>query len=189
MATSQTLRIVEPEQPRDESALTVVDVGGGEPKITVEDGVVRIEHEDGSVTFDTDAGRLSVDVDENDFFRNLANEIEADELARIASDLLTGIDLDKQSRRDWLDTRATGIRLLGLKLEEPRGDLGASTSPLEGMSQIRHPLLLEATIRFQANARGELLPASGPVKVRNDLPMKPEPNPFNPMIGHNKPPD
>jgi hypothetical protein len=131
--------------------------------------------------------------------------IDSGELARISNELLTGIELDIQSRKDWLDTRAAGIRLLGLKLEEPRGDLGTQSSPLEGMSQIRHPLLLEATIRFQATARGELLPASGPVKVRNDLPMRPDapqpppqpqmpgappmpgPDPGmpNPMMGHN----
>ena len=38
----------------------------------------------------------------------------------------------------------------------------------EGMSKVRHPLLLEACLRFQANARSELLPTDGPVKVRND---------------------
>jgi hypothetical protein len=191
MAAPLTLRVVETEQP-DAGAPTVVDIGNaGAPKVTVEDGIVRIEHNDGSVTYDMDGGKLSVEVDETDFFRNLANEIDEDELNRIASDLLTGIELDKQSRKEWMETRATGIRLLGLKLEEPRGDIGGGNQPLEGMSQIRHPLLLEATIRFQANARGELLPASGPVKVRNDLPMKPEEpnNPFeSPMMGHNNPP-
>ena len=33
---------------------------------------------------------------------------------------------------------------------------------------MRHPLLLEAVLRFQANARSELLPTDGPVKIRND---------------------
>lgn len=36
------------------------------------------------------------------------------------------------------------------------------------MSKVRHPLLLEAVLRFQANARAELLPTDGPVKIRND---------------------
>ena len=180
MAAPLTLRIVDPEPSHDELEPASYDVGSGEPKVTYEDGVVRIEHEDGSVTFDTNTEKLTVEDDaSSDFFRNLANDIGDDELSHIASELLTGIDLDKNARKDWLDTRAAGIRLLGLKLEEPRGDLGGSTSPLEGMSQIRHPLLLEATIRFQANARGELLPSSGPCKVRNDLPERPD-NPFAP---------
>jgi len=36
------------------------------------------------------------------------------------------------------------------------------------MSRVRHPLLLEAVLRFQANARSELLPTDGPVKIRED---------------------
>jgi hypothetical protein len=36
------------------------------------------------------------------------------------------------------------------------------------MSRVRHPLLLEAVLRFQANARSELLPTDGPVKIRDD---------------------
>jgi hypothetical protein len=30
-------------------------------------------------------------------------------------------------------------------------------------------MLLEATLRFQANARGELLPSDGPVKVTDKI--------------------
>jgi hypothetical protein len=41
-------------------------------------------------------------------------------------------------------------------------------APVEGMSKVRAPILLEAVLRFQANARGELLPTDGPVKVRID---------------------
>jgi len=36
------------------------------------------------------------------------------------------------------------------------------------MSKVRHPLLLEAVLRFQANARSELLPTDGPVKIKED---------------------
>ena len=57
-----------------------------------------------------------------------------------------------------------GMDILGLKLEMPRIDVGSS-APLEGMSTLRHPLLQQAILFFQANFRGELLPASGPVKV------------------------
>ena len=38
-----------------------------------------------------------------------------------------------------------------------------------GMSKVRHPLLQEAAfLRFQAQARSELLPTDGPIKIRND---------------------
>ena len=201
MAAPTTLRLVDPEQPKERLAPAEIDLDEGTSAITFdEDGVARIENSDGSVTFDENPDRNTAEVDENDFYRNLANDIGDEELSRIASELLTGIELDLQSRSEWLQSRATGIRLLGLKIEEPRGDMGTSSAPLEGMSTIRHPLLLEATIRFQATARGEFLPATGPVKVRNDLPLKPEPPapppgapPMpppapSPMIGHNNPP-
>jgi hypothetical protein len=171
MAT--TLRLVDPEQPEEHLSSRDIDLDEGNHAIAVQDGVVMHEHSDGSATYDENPGRDDVG-DPNDFYRNLADAIPQDELSRIASDLLTGIDLDIASRKDWMDSRQTGIRLLGLKIEEPRGDTGTASAPLEGMSTVRHPLLLEATIRFQATARGEFLPASGPVKVRNDQPMRPD---------------
>src|SRR5882672_1156193 len=174
MASSTTLRIVDPSEQGPSLKPATYDIGEGTSAVTFDDdGHAKIEHEDGSVTFDDDIGPKDA-VDPDDFYRNLADEINENELSRIASDLLTGIEMDQQSRKDWLETRAAGIRLLGLKLEEPRGDMGTSSAPLEGMSTVRHPALLEATIKFQAVARGELLPASGPVKVRNDSPIRPD---------------
>lgn len=97
---------------------------------------------------------------------NLAEKLDESQLGVIAEDLLEGIASDDESRREWLETRARGMELLGLKLEDPKSS-GAS-APVEGMSVVRHPLLLEAVLRFQANARGELLPSNGPVKIRVD---------------------
>jgi hypothetical protein len=165
------LRLVDPqEQNPYGSADFDLDEG---PSITpVMDGVIAIDHPDGSVTFDEGGGDKADTGDPNDFYRNLADGIDSGELAQICNELLTGIQADIDSRKEWVETRAAGIRLLGLKIEEPRGDAGTSSAPLEGMATIHHPLLLDATVRFQATARGELLPASGPVKVRNDLPMR-----------------
>jgi hypothetical protein len=174
MAAPLSLRLIDPSETQDELKPAEINLDeGSSSSVTIDDdGTARIEHADGSVSFRD--GAEAGDPDEDDFYHNIADQVGDEELGRIASDLLTGIELDQQSRKDWMEARATGIRLLGLKLEEPRGDLGTSSAPLEGMSTVRHPLLLEATIHFQANALGELLPASGPVKVRNDLPMRPD---------------
>lgn len=187
MASPLTLRIVDEPEPHQRLGSAEYDIGSDGSSVTFdENGISRIEHEDGSVTFGEGLTVEGEDEDKEDFYRNLADRIDDETLTQIASDLLTGINADLDSRKDWLDTRATGIRLLGLKLEEPRGDLGTSSAPLEGMSTVRHPLLLEATVRFQATARGELLPAAGPVKIRNDLPMRPDvPQQANPLIGDN----
>lgn len=138
---------------------------------------VNVDPETGAVTVDNPDGSLDVDfsphterdktgVKEHD--ANLALYIEDQLLNSLANDLLEGIEADCAGRDKWVNTRTKGLTLLGLDIDQPRGDTGSSAAPLEGMSSVRHPLLLDACIRFQANARGELLPSDGPVKVRND---------------------
>lgn len=172
-----SLRLLPPEESPLPGPIDV-DVGESKKQSTKsQDGTLTTEHNDGSATIDFSPGVTQVK-NSGRFNRNIASEIDQDELDRIASELLEGIQRDEDSRKEWLDTRARGIKLLGLKIEEPGSDTGAfGSAPLEGMSRIRHPLLLESTLRFQANARGELLPATGPVKVRNDTPVKPQPPP------------
>jgi len=132
--------------------------------------VLRIEHDDGSISVSLDGRPIKSndkDTPEN-WFDNLADDMSEMELSRITEDLLRGIGEDIESRKDWIEDRAQGLRLLGLKIELPGLQGSADGAPIEGMSKIRHPLLLEAVLRFQANARSELLPTDGPVKIRND---------------------
>ena len=119
---------------------------------------IEIENEDGSVTviFGPEPPDLS---EAEDHSANLACFLDEYELNAIAEDLLTAIADDDDSRQDWMKMQARGLEMLGLRLEEARGDVGGS-APLEGMATVRHPLLLEAVLRFQANARGELLPTA-----------------------------
>jgi len=70
--------------------------------------------------------------------------------------------------KNRIEDRAQGVKLLGLKIEVPNTQGTSDGAPVEGMSRVRHPLLLEAVLRFQANARSELLPTDGPMKIRND---------------------
>src|SRR5215475_12765699 len=98
---------------------------------------------------------------------NLAEFIDNSELRLICDDLLNGIDADLQSRQDWIDRRAAGIKHLALKVENPRSPSADADTAVEGQSVVRSPVMLDAVLRFQANARGELLPAGGPTKIRN----------------------
>ena len=132
--------------------------------------ITKIEHSDGSVTISIDGTSLDADEKKKNlkWFDNLAEHIADTDLSSIAEELMRSIDEDQRSREEWLQQRADGIKLLGFKIEMP-GLQGASDgAPVEGMSKVRHPLLQEAVLRFQANARAELLPTDGPVKVRND---------------------
>ena len=132
--------------------------------------VIRIEHPDGSVTVSLDGSPLEGEEAKKPkgWFDNLVDEIGDGELSRIADELLRGIEDDLDSREEWVEDRAQGIKLLGLKIELPGLQGATDGAPVEGMSRVRHPLLLEAVLRFQANARSELLPTDGPVKIRDD---------------------
>ncbi len=113
---------------------------------------------------------VSKDLIESDAYQAIVKRDNAfrGELSRIADDLLRNIAEDIESRRDWIEERTLGLKLLGLKIEVPGLQGGSDGAPVEGMSKVRHPLLLEAVLRFQANARSELLPTDGPVKIRVD---------------------
>src|SRR5215475_12916334 len=172
---THSLRVIEDQSRPEDLQPADVELPSDEiaPGVSLSDGVLHVDHGDGSTTIDFEPrAEAEAETGDDGFYANLVDKIEVSELERIANDLLDGIKRDIESRQEWLETRARGIQLLGLKLEEPRGDVGTNSAPLEGMSTVRHPLLLDATINFQAVARGELLPSSGPVKVRNDTPPK-----------------
>ena len=152
----------------------VVQVDDDAPAVDKDDkgNILRIEHPDGSISISLNGKGIGGEETEaeraKDWFRNLVDDIDGGELTRIAEELMRGVGDDIESRREWIEDRAQGIKLLGLKIEIPGLQGAADGAPVEGMSRIRHPLLLEAVLRFQANARSEMLPTDGPVKVRND---------------------
>lgn len=141
-------------------------------EITDERGnVIRIRHNDGSITVSTDGKPLRSAEDDSPkgWYANLCDKVDGLEKSRIVDDIIRGVHDDLTSRQEWIDMREDGISLLGLTLDKP-DDAGGSPDGLavEGQSTVRHPLLLEACLRFQANARSELLPTDGPVKIRDD---------------------
>jgi hypothetical protein len=168
------LRLVPPAPPAAPAPADVVveiEPGADAPVIDDKNNILRIEHGDGSITVSLDGkplGDAGKPGEPTQWFDNLAARIDKDELSSITEDLLRGVADDLTSRAEWIEDRAQGIKLLGLKIELPNVQGATDGAPVEGMSRVRHPLLLEAVLRFQANARGELLPADGPVKVRND---------------------
>jgi hypothetical protein len=132
---------------------------------------LMIEHDDGSVSVSLDGRPIVGEGEETEaerakeWFRNLVDEIDSIQLSIIGEELLRGVSDDLTSRNDWIEDRAEGLKLLGLKIELPNIAGASDGAPVEGMSKVRHPLLLEAVLRFQANARSELLPTGGPVKI------------------------
>src|SRR5271154_4831357 len=157
--------------PSAEVHVEVVPGGADIPEINDKGAILRIKHGDGSLSVSLNGqplGSVANDDTPATWFGNLAEKIPEDALNSLTEDLLRGIEEDLQSRKEWIDDRSLGLKLLGLKLELPNTQGATDGAPVEGMSKVRHPLLLEAVLRFQANARSELLPTDGPVKIRND---------------------
>lgn len=174
LASNAHIRLIQSEQEPlfDEAGEIIIEPENENDNLVTDDkgNIVQVEHADGSVTISLDGGALDANGEKlpKGWYDNLAEEIDEGTLYGIADDLLRGIDDDIESRREWIEDRAQGIKLLGLKIELPNQGGSAEGAPVEGMSKVRHPLLMEATLRFQANARGEFLPTDGPVKIRDD---------------------
>jgi hypothetical protein len=162
----------EPDLPDPVKVLVDLDAPAGDvPDIDEKGNILKITHGDGSISVSLDGrglGQVAANDSPLEWFDNLVEKIDDSELSRIAEDLLRGVEQDLQSRREWIEDRALGVKLLGLKIELPNVQGASDGAPVEGMSKVRHPLLLEAVLRFQANARSEMLPTDGPVKIRND---------------------
>lgn len=158
---------VPPPAPFNGAEMTVVVQGDDSPQFDPDTGTTQVQLPDGDlvVSFEPPSPEIPSDVNFDD---NLADYLDGSELSAIGERLLRGIEADETSRADWLQIVTDGIGLLGLEVKIPRGASAAATTPSEGISTIDSPLLLEACLRFQANARAELLPADGPVKVRID---------------------
>lgn len=114
--------------------------------------------EDGGVVVEFGDEDL-IDPEATEHDANLAEFIDEDVLKAMASELVESFEADRQSRSDWAAAYVKGLDLLGMKIEE-------RTQPWEGASGVFHPMLTEAVVRFQAQAMGELFPASGPARTK-----------------------
>jgi hypothetical protein len=122
-------------------------------EIEIEDPeAVRISTEDFTL-------EMTKEEDQDEFEKNLAEEMTEGELATIAGDLIGDFDTDISSRKDWVQTYVDGLELLGMKLED-------RTEPWPGACGVYHPLLTESVVKFQAETMMETFPAAGPVKAK-----------------------
>jgi hypothetical protein len=95
----------------------------------------------------------------DDFFANLAEDMDDTDLGRISSDLMEEYENDKSSRQEWSQTYVQGLDLLGFKYDD-------RTKPFRGASGVTHPLLAEAVTQFSSTAFKEMMPSDGPVRTR-----------------------
>jgi hypothetical protein len=100
-------------------------------------------------------GEPSID----DFDANLAEYLPESSIQLMVSDLDSDIDNDRNSRKEWEKAYVTGLKLLGLQIEE-------RTEPWDGASGVFHPMITEAVVRFQSETITETFPAAGPVRTK-----------------------
>jgi hypothetical protein len=121
---------------------------------------VEIEIEDPE-SVHINMGGLEIDLekaeDNEEFNKNLAEELSAGDLAMLAGDLIGEFDSDVSARKDWIQTYVDGLELLGLKIEE-------RSEPWDGACGVYHPILAEAVTKFQSETIMDTFPAAGPVK-------------------------
>ncbi|MDB9741972.1 hypothetical protein OAB00_03875 [Akkermansiaceae bacterium] len=114
--------------------------------------------EDATVTFEDPEDAVE-ETAEQDFYANIAEDMDERVLNQLSSDLISDYQKDKESRKDWEDGYLKGLDLLGFKYVE-------QNRPFRGAAGVTHPLLAEAVTQFQAQAYKELLPSEGPVKTQ-----------------------
>ena len=120
----------------------------------------EVDPETGEIDIEFTAEEMEEELEEqSDFYENLADLMEEEDLQDIASIVIDKYEADKSSRAEWESMFERGFDLLGLKLED-------TTEPFEGAATAVHPLLIESAVKFQSKASGELFPAKGPVKVQ-----------------------
>ena len=136
-------------------------------RIDPETGAMEQTMPDGSVVVRLDDFREKPEQDET-WFADLSDKIDSSKLNIIANDLIDAISSDDDSRAEALAQRSLGLERIGIKLESPES---SAEDAIEGMSKVSNPLLLENCLRSWANSSAELLPASGPVKVKEVRPL------------------
>tara|TARA_R100001369_G_scaffold53983_1_gene80810 strand:+ start:2264 stop:4765 length:2502 start_codon:yes stop_codon:yes gene_type:complete len=130
-----------PEPTFDESLLDAMEINITDEEISFDEPMQEEEEE---IPFDA----------------NLVDYLDDSVLGSLSSQLISAVDSDKESRKEWEKTYTDGLKYLGMRFDEQR------SKPFEGSSGVIHPILAEAVTQFQAQAYKELLPAQGPIKTQ-----------------------
>ena len=150
-------------KPMTPSDIELMDPNDGGIEVDLETGETSpaettvTETEDGGVVIDFGGGMDSENSSDHD--ANLAEFMDDSDLGTLANELVDGFLADQTSRKEWAMAYVKGLDLLGMKIED-------RTQPWMGASGVYHPMLSEAVVRFQAQAMGELMPASGPARSK-----------------------
>ena len=97
--------------------------------------------------------------EDQDFYANLAEEMDDWDLDKIALKYLDMIEKDQEARKERDKQYEEGLRRTGLGHDAPGG------ATFTGASKVVHPVMAEACIDFESRAIKELFPPDGPVRT------------------------
>lgn len=118
-----------------------------------------LELEDGGV-FVPDPGGLAAE----DWFENLAEVLDEQELSEIGLDLSQKVEQDKTDLEDRREMYARGLERTGVGVEAPGG------ADFPGAHRVTHPALTAASVDYSARTLRELLPPGGAAWFAGSLP-------------------
>jgi hypothetical protein len=137
--------VAAPSDPELANLFALMEAGGDEDILTDEETA--------------QLGELLPPDPSTEFDGNLADALEDSELDAIAKQVIERFDWDEESRVDWYEREAEGIRLLGVSANVEGG------ADFDGAAEVVHPMLMESVLQFQARALSELWPPNGPAKT------------------------
>jgi len=97
--------------------------------------------------------------EDQDFYANMADEIDSWKLDKLAMQYLDLIEKDKEARKERDKQYEEGLKRTGLGHDAPGG------AQFQGASKVVHPVMAEACIDFESRAIKELFPPDGPVRT------------------------
>jgi hypothetical protein len=134
-----------------EKSLSPAPIGIEEEAEAAEALEIEIVNPD-MVTLDDGSVEVTIipggDTKKGGFNANIAEEMDEDELSKLADDIVDMVETDLSSRKEWADAYVKGLDVLGFKYEE-------RTEPWEGACGVYSTVLAEAAIRFQAETMNE----------------------------------
>ena len=126
-------------------------------EVEVEDGGQELEElADGSVVVTVGEDEAE---DDDDFYANLAEKVDAYDLDKIAIRYFDLIDKDRDAREERDKKYEEGLRRTGMGNDAPGG------ASFSGASKVVHPIMAEACIDFAARASKEMFPPEGPTRI------------------------
>ena len=147
---------IDPNFNRFIDGLQMTPDGGAEVMLDEEEPEVE-EMEDGSavVTMEKTKGPE----EDSEFYENLADTLDVNDLNAIATRYLDMITKDKEARKERDKQYEDGLRRTGLGNDAPGG------ATFMGASKVVHPVMAEACVDFAARAIKELFPPDGPTRT------------------------